>query len=77
MCRERVLLEHAAPLRLDRVGRWWGAGDIEIDICGYDSMGENMLFGECKYQAQPQGVEVLYELRQKAKGVPWNRNRRK
>ena len=49
---------------------------MEIDICGYDSMGKNMLFGECKYSSQPKDVEVLYSLRQKAQAVPWKRDTR-
>ncbi|MBP3835989.1 MAG: ATP-binding protein [Pyramidobacter sp.] len=77
ICRDRVLREYAADLNLDRIGHWWGAGDVEIDICGYDSMGENMLFGECKYSSQPKGVDVLRALQQKTKAVPWKRDSRK
>jgi len=76
ICRERVW-ELSPQFNLDRIGRWWGVRDGEIDICGYDSTGENMMFGECKYSSRPKGVEVLHELRQKAKYVPWNRDHRK
>lgn len=76
ICRERIW-ELCPKYSIDRVGRWWGAHDVEIDICGYESMGENMLFGECKYSSQPKGVEVLYDLRQKAKYVPWKAQTRR
>ena len=36
-----------------------------------------MLFGECKYSSSPKGVEVLHELRRKAKYVPWKTQTRK
>ena len=75
VCRE-TLWDLCSKYDLDRIGRWWGAHDVEIDICGYDSMGRNMLFGECKYSSQPKGVEVLYSLRQKAQAVPWKRDTR-
>ena len=77
ICREHVLWNLASMYGHDRIGRWWGTGDVEIDICGYDSTGENMLFGECKYSSSPKGVEVLHDLRQKAKYVPWKAQARK
>jgi AAA+ ATPase superfamily predicted ATPase len=77
ICREHVLWNLASAFGLDRIGHWWGVGDIEIDICGYDSTGENMLFGECKYSSSPKGIEVLLDLRRKAKYVPWKAQTRK
>lgn len=76
ICRERIW-DFSSELELDRIGRWWGAGDTEIDIVGYDSMGENIVFGECKYSTQPKGSNVLHALQEKAKLVPWKRTSRK
>lgn len=70
--------EGQLPFLFDRVGRWWGNKDIEIDIVGLDSTtGENIIFGECKYTEAPAGVDVLQTLQEKAKKVQWGSESRK
>ncbi len=57
----------------NRVGRWWGNRDVEIDIVALDTLGgKDILFGECKlYETEPVGVEVLNVLQKKAVSVNW------
>ncbi len=60
----------------DRAGRWWKS-DIEIDIVAFDSTGNDIIFGECKYWESKAGINVLTALEEKAKSVEWkigNRN---
>lgn len=60
----------------DKVGRWWN-NDTEIDIVAFDSVGTNIIFGECKYWDGKVGVSVLAALEEKAKAVEWKREQRK
>ena len=61
----------ANGISFNRLGRWWGAKDVEIDILAYDSNGEDIVFGECKYSKNKKGMEVLMSLKEKAKSVKW------
>ncbi len=77
ICREDVWNVLSEGISINRVGRWWGSGDVEIDIVAYDSAGSDILFGECKYSKQKKGLGILYELQEKARAVDWNRGSRK
>lgn len=59
----------------DRAGRWW-SGDNEIDIVAYDSNGEDIIFGECKYWEGKVGANILTALEAKAKAVEWKKEQR-
>lgn len=76
ICREKVWSVLGDKVSFNRVGRWWGSGDVEIDIVAYDSMGKDILFGECKYSKNPKGMDVLESLKEKATYVTWNRDSR-
>ncbi len=65
-----------SDITFNRVGRWWNK-DTEIDIVAYDSGGNDILFGECKYSKNLKGIDVLADLKVKAKGVEWNKGTRK
>ena len=43
-----------------------------IDIAALDPDGKNLILGECKYWADPVGINVLSSLEEKAKSVTWN-----
>lgn len=77
ICREAVWNLLSDSLSFNRVGRWWGSKDVEIDIVAYDSMGTDILFGECKYSNRKKGFNVLNDLQQKALAVNWNRDSRR
>lgn len=55
----------------DKIGRWWDRKNTEIDIVGIDSMGKDIVFGECKFTNDPMDVNVYYNLLEKAKPVKW------
>lgn len=59
----------------DKVGRWW-KNDTQIDIVAFDSTGNNIIFGECKYWDGKVGINVLTTLEEKAKLVEWKRGER-
>ncbi len=71
ICREDAWNLLANGISFNRLGRWWGAKDVEIDILAYDSNGEDIVFGECKYSKNKKGMEVLMSLKEKAKSVKW------
>ncbi len=60
----------------DKVGRWWN-NDTEIDIVAFDSTGNDIIFGECKYWDGKVGINVLNSLEEKAKAVDWKKEKRK
>lgn len=76
ICRQRMWklnAEGTLPFVFDRMGRWWGGRDTEIDIVAIDSNDRGrILLGECKFhQDRPMQVEELRHLRSKAESVQW------
>ena len=61
------------PFLFDRVGRWWGGKDTEIDIVALDTNDHSkILFGECKFhQDTPMSVTELHRLMNKTQTVQW------
>ena len=66
----------SGDLHFNKLGRWWN-GKNEIDIVALDSGGEDIIFAECKYRAQPMDVDVFYDLQIKSGFVPWNKGSRR
>ena len=77
VCRKQIWQLLDQGISINRAGRWWGSKDVEIDVVAYDSVGEDIVFGECKYSRYPKGMDVLNALREKAVSVKWNQNSRK
>ena len=77
ICRQRTWDLLSDSLMFNRVGRWWGSKDVEIDIVAYDSNGKDILFGECKYSKNKKGISVLNALKDKSRDVKWNIENRK
>jgi hypothetical protein len=77
ICRQRTWDLLSDSLMFNRVGRWWGSKDVEIDIVAYDSNGKDILFGECKYSKNKKGLSVLDALKNKSREVKWNMEDRK
>ncbi|MCR4764231.1 MAG: ATP-binding protein [Lachnospiraceae bacterium] len=77
ICREDTWNVLSEGISINRVGRWWGSGDVEIDIVAYDSTGNDMVFGECKYSMQRKGLEIINKLQEKAKAVDWKKETRR
>lgn len=77
VCRGDVWNLLSEGVSFNRVGRWWGSKDVEIDILAYDSLGKDIIFGECKYSKQKKGMAVLIDLQNKARVVNWKKDKRK
>ncbi|MBO5621403.1 MAG: ATP-binding protein [Butyrivibrio sp.] len=77
ICRNKVWELLSEGISINRAGRWWGAKDVEIDIVAYDAMGNDIVFGECKYSKNQKGMDVLRALQEKSKNVNWNKTGRR
>lgn len=69
ICREKMWEYSANNLwnfRFDRLGRYWGQVCGETDILALDTIGNNMIIGECKYSESAKGLTVLHSIREKA-----------
>ena len=64
------------PFKFTRVGRWWDK-NTEIDIVGLNEDTKEIVLAECKYTNAKIGANLFYQLDQKGKEIPWNRNGRK
>ena len=67
-------MQNTFGFRFDKIGRWWDSSH-EIDFVAFESSGQNIIFGECKYTIQPMDTDVLYKLEEKAKSVKWQNGR--
>lgn len=81
VCRQKMWELNASgelPFLFDRVGRWWGGKDTEIDIVAIDTNDrERILFGECKFHLHtPMQVAELNRLKEKAAAVQWGSGKR-
>lgn len=77
ICRQKMWQLIDRGFSFNRVGRWWGSQDVEIDIVAYDSMGDSIIFGECKFSKKPKGMDVLQDLKEKSYAVSWKNHERK
>lgn len=65
VCRDRLwdaAAEGALPFMPERVGAWWGARDVELDVVGLSVYEGRAAFGECKFWSKPVGANVLAHL---------------
>lgn len=65
MCRE-YLFQYAedVPVVLSNIGQWWGTDskakkEVQIDIVGTPTEGNEYIIGSCKYRNTPVGVDEL------------------
>lgn len=77
ICRQKMWHMTDKGFSFNRVGRWWGNQDVEIDVVAYDAMGVDIVFCECKYSVNPKGMKELNHLMQKAPAVIWKNKERK
>ncbi len=65
MCREYLFLyAEDVPIILSDIGQWWGTDakhkkEVEIDIIGIPSEGNEYIISSCKYKNEPVGVDEL------------------
>lgn len=70
VCRDRLWdagAEGALPFMPERVGAWWGARDVGLDVVGLGAEEGRAVFGECKFWARPVGANVLRHLEEQAR----------
>lgn len=79
VCRQkmwRLNIENKLGIEVNKIGRWWN-GEDEIDIVGINTMGNDIIFGECKYYSNKlMDEDVFYNLIKKAQKVEWKKNER-
>lgn len=72
VCRDKMWELSAANVwdfRFDKVGRYWGSKTGEIDIVAIDTVGKNLVLGECKFTDSPKGLSVLHDLQAKTNAI--------
>lgn len=60
---------------LQKEGNWWD-NRTGIDLMGFGTDGQTMVFAECKYHERPVGPSVLTQLQNKARAVTWESDQR-
>ena len=63
-------------LHFNKLGRWWN-NKAEIDIVGINSGGNEIIFGECKYQNKLMDINTFEALIEKKELVSWKKDDRK
>lgn len=61
----------AFPVDCSRVGRWW-YDEMEVDVAGVNEHANTLLLGECKWTADPVGIDVLSDLETITPDVRWH-----
>lgn len=72
VCREKMWELSANDFwdfHFDKVGRYWGSKADETDIVAIDSIGKNLVLGECKYSMSEKGLSVLHGLQERTKAL--------
>ena len=70
VCRSFVKKGLPNGLKFPSVGRWW-TKQTEIDIVALSDDGRDVLFGEAKWSTRKVGVDVLVDLKKKARLFEW------
>ena len=77
VCRSEMWrLAREGRLNFNKVGRWWNNKE-EIDLAALNSLDNEIIFGECKYRAQPMDIDVFDALQLKKEGVEWKKGARR
>ena len=64
------------PFPIQKMGRWWNENE-EIDLVAVNDAERQILFAEAKWSNKLVGVNILEDLRRKARRVPWGDEKRK
>jgi len=66
-----IIREHLDSIGpFERLGRWWDKND-EIDVVGFSTESNTLLFGETKWSRKLLGENIYAALQEKAKKVKW------
>jgi AAA+ ATPase superfamily predicted ATPase len=72
---EMWLLARQGHLSFTKLGPWWDKNE-EIDLVALDSVGDEIVFAECRYQTKPMDVDVFDRLLYKKSLVDWKNDSR-
>ncbi|MCL1853439.1 MAG: ATP-binding protein [Peptococcaceae bacterium] len=73
---EMWLLARQGRLSFTKLGPWWNKNE-SIDLVALDSLGDEIVFAECRYQTQPMDVDVFEKLLYKKNAVDWKNGSRR
>jgi len=59
----------------DTIGRWWDRNE-EIDVVALNEKESKILFGEVKWSIRPVGIDIMEDLKRKARCVEWKKEER-
>jgi hypothetical protein len=76
VCRTVIRKGLESGMKFNRVGRWW-TKDAEIDIVGLNDDENSVIFGEAKWSTKKIGMDILDNLKRKARMVQWGKKNRK
>lgn len=76
VCREELATREDIPCHFSKIGRYWDK-NTEIDIVALNEEESVILFGECKYWSGCVDVDTFYQLQEKARQVPWHKDKRR
>ncbi len=84
VAKEFLIKEMNKFFQFTKIGRQWGKfkgekgkNTYEIDIVALNDQTKEILFGECKWKEKVNAKKILKELKEKAKYVQWNNDKRK
>ncbi len=79
MCRKAVSGQIVMGKRYGKASRWWANisrnEQMEIDVIAESTDGNSLLIGECKWSDNQNTVQMLKQLREKAKKLPFDANK--
>ncbi len=74
---QELILKHSDQFfNFSNIGKWWDKND-EIDVVGFNSHLDQILFVEVKWTSKPIGIDLLKDLKEKASKVIWGTPNRK
>ena len=74
--RQFLLQSQNLPFIFNRIGKWWDK-KREIDIVAINEQKKEIMFCECKWQENINPLEIFEGLKEKARFIDWNNQRRK
>lgn len=74
---KEILLKYSSTFfPFTKIGRWWDKNE-EIDVVGFNSNLNKILFCEVKWTSKPIGVDIYASLKERSRKVVWGNENRK
>jgi len=75
IAREILRMNEDKIFSFDTIGRWWDRNE-EIDVVALNEKESKILFGEVKWSIRPVGIDIMEDLKRKARCVEWKKEER-